>query len=134
MEHSLSSAIGGGTCSGAEAVGDRVLAIETLGYLPSIEHELLETIVGGASGVTQGLVGGHPAGKAGEVAATEGLDDGRLAAEEGRMERGCQVQSLPFSPVRGVVHGFCGSMNHGPSTHLTMDIKTNAANAILDSF
>ncbi|KAL5781665.1 hypothetical protein ACOSP7_006694 [Xanthoceras sorbifolium] len=91
MEHSLSRAIGGSTCGGAEAVGDRVLAIETLDYLPSIEQELLETIVGGAPGVTQGLVRGHPTGKAVEVAETEGLDGGRLAAKEGRMERGSPV-------------------------------------------
>ncbi|KAL5773592.1 hypothetical protein ACOSQ2_013516 [Xanthoceras sorbifolium] len=83
----LACAIDCNTWGGSEAVGDRVLAINALGCLPSIEHELLEAIVGTALGVTQGLAEGHPTGKAVEVAATKGLDGGQLTAGEGRIER-----------------------------------------------
>ncbi|KAL5861778.1 hypothetical protein ACOSQ4_003074 [Xanthoceras sorbifolium] len=83
----LACTISDNTCGGFEAVGDKVLAIDVLGCLPGIEHKLLEAIVGTAPGVMQGLAEGHPTGKAVEVAATEGLDGGRLTADEGRMKR-----------------------------------------------
>ncbi|KAL5798043.1 hypothetical protein ACOSQ2_002863 [Xanthoceras sorbifolium] len=83
----LAYTISDNTCGGFEAVGDKVLAIDVLGCLPGIEHELLEAIVGTAPGVMQGLAEGHPTGKAVEVAATEGLDGRRLTADKGRMKR-----------------------------------------------
>ncbi|KAL5794252.1 hypothetical protein ACOSP7_002846 [Xanthoceras sorbifolium] len=95
----LACTISDNTCGGSEAVGDKVLAIDVLGCLPGIEHELLEAIVGTAPGVMQGLAEGHPTGKAVEVAATEGLDGGRLTADEGRMKRDFKVAL--FKTFRG---------------------------------
>lgn len=69
----LTSTVTGGTCGGAKAARDGVLAVDALGGLLGLKDELLEAIVGGPPRVSPSLAGLDAIGEAVEVAALEGL-------------------------------------------------------------